>query len=188
MEIPSANIVPRPKSTLPAALFLGIILVFAAYALYGLLPQSRKITISFSDAHQIKPGDMVRYKGIPVGEVTAVEPDLAMNGVLISAEISPRANGIFKAGARFWIERPQITAYGIKGLETLVSPEFIGALPGSGPERLSFSGLEIPPGFDTAEAAVEIILEGSRRGGISPGMPVSYRNVPIGAVANVGIS
>src|SRR5690606_35589217 len=75
-----------------------------------------RITVHFAEGHGIKPGDRLRHRGIEVGEVVSVELESELQGVLITMELMPAAEGIAREGSRFWIERPHISLSRITGL------------------------------------------------------------------------
>src|SRR5262249_47313837 len=83
----------------------------------------------------------------------------------------------------------------IEGLETLVGPRFLAALPpgeadGAGsPRQYHFVGLNEPPIVESIQPGdLEIVLQSAQRGSLHPGAPVSYRQTRIGTVQSVGLS
>src|SRR6185503_1009112 len=127
------------------------------------------ITVQLIDGHGLKPGDEVRYRGIAVGRIDAVTlmPDL--QHVLVSARLTTQPQLLARAGSRFWVVRPHVELTRIQGLETLVGPRFLAALPAisegqsdalhARPQR-DFVGLADPPVVEMAlPGDLEIVLE-----------------------------
>lgn len=159
------------------ALFLGIRLF---------LPARQFISISFRDSHFLKTGDLIRYRSMAVGEITAVEPAPDLQSVRVEAVLHPNAGGVARHGSRFWIVRPKIDLEGARGLETVLGSHYIRVQPGTGPYQDAFAGLEEPPVLDVVPSGtVEITLAASQAEALRPGMAVTYRNTRIGIVSAI---
>ena len=147
------------------------------------------ITVQLDDGHGLKPGDDIRYRGTTVGEVRSVDLAEDLDGVIVTAALQLQASHLARTGTRIWVVRPQLDVRGIAGLETLVGPRYLAMLPGSGPPQRRFFGLSDPPIVESIEPGdLEIVLEASRRMGVSPGTPVLYRQVLVGTILSVGLT
>ncbi len=168
-----------------AALLVAVGLVWWSLPANGL-----SIKIHFPEGHGLQMEDVVRFRGIDVGEVRDVKLNADLSGVDVVVGLKPFAAQLARDGTRFWIVRPELSLSGISGLETAVGHKYIGLLPGSddGAAKFSFEGLsEIPPDAK-AELGFEIIIRGDRRHSISTGSPVNCRGVEVGRVLSVGLS
>ena len=92
-----------------------------------------KITIKFSDANGLKPGETpLQYRGVVIGLVE----DVSLNDTLHEAQVSVRLNrsveSLAKKGSAFWIVRPEIGANYVTGLGTVFSGPYLNVLPGGG--------------------------------------------------------
>lgn len=151
----------------------------------------REIEIHFRDGHGLQIGDELRHRGIVVGEVSNVELNGDLSGVTVKVRLVESAEKLARAGSQFWIERPDVSLTGIRGLETIVGGRYLAVVPGpDGAELLtSFTGLEIAPTTtERAEGGLEITLEGVHRRGVRPGAPVLYRGHKIGQIMSLGLS
>ncbi len=150
-----------------------------------------EIDIEFAEGHGVGVGDPVKYRGITVGEVTRVRLTEDLGRVQFTVRLLENAERLARVGSQFWIERPDVTVAGVRGLETVVGGHYIAVLPGAKDAEplLAFDGLEsAPPTLDREEGALEIVLQASQRSGLKPGVPVLYRGVRVGQVLTVGLS
>jgi len=159
-----------------AALVAGY-LVFHRVQEYG-----SEIIIRFRDGSGLKAGETpIRYRGVSIGEVKAVELSKDRQYVEVTARLKRSAASIAQEGARFWIVRPEVGVGNISGLGTIISGPHIEALPGRGPARNEFFGLERAPVLAQSKA-LNIVLLSHRLGGLKPGSPVFYRGIEVGAI------
>ena len=148
------------------------------------------IEIHFPDGHGLRVEDTLRYRGIDVGMVEAVELKSDLGGVDVTVVLKPFAEGLAREGSQFWIVRPELNLGGISGLDTAVGHKYIGVLPGNvdGPGRVRFAGMAGVPPDATNSPGIEIILQGEHRLGLNSGSPVSHRGVIIGRVLAVELA
>lgn len=147
-----------------------------------LVDVSREISLRFSTGSSITKGTEIKYQGIKVGEVYGVELDEDMNGVTVSARLSPSAKGLAREGSQFWLVKPQLGLAGTRNLETLVTGTYITVRPGSGKARNNFVALDKPPSLEKPKSGLNLVLTAPQRGSIKEGVPVLYRDVPVGEV------
>jgi paraquat-inducible protein B len=143
------------------------------------------ITIRFNDGEGVSPGQThLIYKGLPMGVVSdvALLPDFS--GVELTVDLNRSAAPLAREGSRFWIVRPEITAAGVTGLDTLLTGPTLAVLPGTGAEAFVFTGLETAPP-DNRSPGTEFTLHASRRGSLRRGQPILYREVSVGRILDV---
>ena len=175
------------SGALPIWLLTLVSLVVAIGALVA--SQTNKgpeITVRFRDGHGIKPGDAVRHRGIDVGEVREVALSADFQCVDVNLRLEPHAEGIARAGSRFWIQRPRVSLAQVSGLETVVGAKYIGVWPGepdAKPEQ-QFVGLESPPTLSGADD-VQIVVRFKNGHGLTSGNPVKHRGIVVGEVMAV---
>ena len=156
---------------------------------YSLESPGTMITIRFPEGHGLKPGDVLRHRGIEIGEVRKIELSESLDAVTVHAELVPSASTIACDGSRFWIVRPQLDLTGISGLETAVGAKFIAVAPGDSKlKKVQFDGLGSPPPDGLRHAGIELVLRGEQRFGVSPGSPLTWRGVEVGTVLSSGLS
>lgn len=175
------------------ALALAGWLTWRAWTMRGL-----GVMVTLPDGHGLKAGDEVRYRGITVGRVDAVTLSPDMSGVIIHTRLTSQADMLARAGTRFWVVRPQLHLTRIQGLETIIGPRFLAALPAppqsnsnatSAKRQRTFVGVDEPPIIESTNPGdLEIVLQSSQRGSLHPGAPVTYRQTRVGTVLSVGLA
>jgi paraquat-inducible protein B len=145
------------------------------------------ITVKFNDATGLKPGQShLMHLGVTLGDVTDIELTPDKKQTLVHIQVN-RANDAFaKAGATFWIVRPEISVQQVSGLGTVLSGPFIDATPGSGDKQTEFAGLANPP--VTLEDGLHIVLNTPRIDQLEPKSPVYYRGVQVGIIENAELN
>jgi paraquat-inducible protein B len=102
--------------------------------------------------------------------------------VLVQLQLHKNATAIASEGAQFWIVQPEIGFSGVRGLETLLTGARINVRPGKGPPATHFKGLHKSPPVENIEEGRAFLLRGDRLGSLSPGAPVYFREIKVGAV------
>ena len=149
-----------------------------------------EIEIRFENGDGLAIGDEVLHRGIVVGEVTTVDLNNELTGVVVNVRLLNSASRLARIGTQFWVERPTVSAAEIRGLDTLVGGRYIAVQPGiaDGALQTTFDGLSKAPPGDLPEGGVEIVLEASQRGGLRRGVPVLYRGQRVGHVIAVALA
>jgi paraquat-inducible protein B len=164
------------------------IAIAAALVWHRMQDYGPEITVTFSDGAGLRPGQTpVRYRGVPVGEVSGVSLSKDEKSAVVRIRLTKSGEGMAREGSEFWIVRPRVGFGQISGLTTVLSGPEIAVKPGK-PEakkKLEFSGLETPP--VAIEGGLRIILRGQR-----PKMrvdaPVYYRGVEVGVVQKLDLA
>lgn len=171
-----------PMLAAALAVYLGL----AAWGQRGVL-----VLLHAADGHGIRAGDPLRYRGINVGEVRKVELAEDLSEIRLEVRIDGASGALARAGTRFWVVRPRVGLESVQGLETLLGARHLAVIPGpaGAPVQREFEMLAEPPLPGAGEeGGLEILLEAPRRFGLSPGAPVSFRQIPIGTVVSVGLT
>lgn len=157
------------------------------------------ITIRFAEGYGLKVGDVLRFRGIAIGEVTDAELTSDLGRVGFRVRLEPKAAHVARRGSQFWIERARVSLSHVSGLETVVGAKFLGVIPGpaDGPTATEFDGIESPPISNEPDlapvaqipvGALEVILHAPQRFGVEGGVPVTYRGLRVGQVITIGLS
>ncbi|GAK83213.1 paraquat-inducible protein B [Vibrio ponticus] len=147
----------------------------------------QRVEIQFSDAQGLIAGrTTIRYQGLEVGMVRAINLSKDLESIYVSADIYPEATKLLTDKTRFWMVKPTASLSGISGLDALVSGNYIAIQPSSEPGDLKtkFVALERAPADLLANEGLNITLKSRDLGGISIGSQILYRKIPIGEVYN----
>lgn len=142
------------------------------------------ITIKVDRADGLKVGTPIRFKGLDVGKVEAVDLAEDLQSVTLKAQITEVPERIARVGTQFWVVKPALGIVKTANLETLVTGQYLEVQPAAknqGPQR-NFVALPEPPDLTAREAGLPVVLSAARRGSIKVGVPVTYREVPVGKV------
>ena len=141
-----------------------------------------EITIRFKDGNGVRVGQTpVKYRGVPIGQVTAVDLSEDLQHVAVKARLQRSAASVAQEGAIFWIVRPEVGVGTITGLSTVITGPEIQVEPGSGKSATEFDGLERAPAA-LEEKGLKIVLRATRLGSLRRGSPVHYHGVEVGVV------
>ncbi|HZF16653.1 MAG TPA: MlaD family protein, partial [Steroidobacteraceae bacterium] len=145
-----------------------------------------EVTIQFNQGAGLRIGQTpVKYRGVPIGEVTGVELSKDHQHVLVTARLRRSAAAVASEGAIFWIVRPQVGFGSVTGLNTVLSGPEIEVRPGEGEPRRSFVGRETAP---LEENGLRLVLRAERPKSLRPNSPVYYRGIEVGTVQKLELS
>lgn len=155
------------------------------WKLYDSYEQARKygqeVTLIADSSLGITEGTSIKYNNIVVGEVTSVTPDFQSGIITLKARIDPNyATDVARVDTHFWVAKTKIGLDGIENLQNLITSS-IEVRPGTGKPNYQFK-LEKQP---KQETGVEFTLQSERRGSVTEGTPVLYREMEVGVVTHV---
>ena len=188
-ELPKAK-VKRTRWNFPVVWVVPVVAALVAgYLVYDRVQEfGPKITLKFKDGSGLKTGQTpIKYRGVPIGEVIAVELSEDQQHVLVTARLRRWAASIAREGSVFWTVRPEVGLGNITGLGTVITGPEIGVLPGTGELKSAFVGLESAP-VSSERRGLKIVLLSSRLGSLKPTSPVYYRGIEVGAVQDSQLS
>ncbi len=166
--------------TLPViALCICCWLLYSSYKNAG-----EEITIYFQDASGLTPGKtQVVTRGIPIGLVKSIAPDLTNQRIKTIVKIDKEAVDYLVEDTLFWIVRPELSASSIRGLDTILSGSYIGVQVGrSKISKTEFDGLTSSPAIPPDTPGLHLHLQAEALGSIQVGTGIYYRNIQIGYV------
>lgn len=188
-ELPKANL-RRTKWNFPIVWVVPLVAaIIAGYLVYDRVREyGPRITIRFKDASGLKAGEtQIIYRGVQVGEVTAIELSADLEHVVVKARLRRSPVSVAREGSVFWIVRPEVALGNISGLGTVISGPHIEVLPGIGEPKSEFVGLETSP-VDLERNTLKIVLRSNHLGSLRANSPVYYRGIEVGAVQDTRLS
>ncbi len=187
--LPKARITSRNWSFPVVWVVPVVAAIVAAYVAYDRAREfGPKVTITFNDSSGVVTGQTpIKYRGVPIGEVTAVELSKDLKHARVKARLRRSASPIAREGSLFWIVRPEVGFGNIAGLQTVLTGPEIQVLPGSGGPTSEFAGLESAP-VAIETSGLKIILRVSHIGSLRKNSPVTYRGVEVGVIQDIHLS
>ncbi len=169
-----------------AALVIALAVAWQSYQNQGPL-----ITIEFEEGTGIAPRETeLRYRDIAVGLVEDVRFSEGLEKVVVSIRLDKEVAPYVDNASKFWVVRPELTARGVSGLDTVLSGVFIEGTWDNTPGGLvrAFSGLPDEPLFRESENALEIALRTTANGKFTDNSPILYRGIEVGRIGKARIS
>ena len=188
--LPVARVRSRRRWTVYLVWLVPVVAaVVAGYLVYSWLHEyGPTITIMFGDATGLKPGQSeLRYRGVAVGEVSAVGLTRDLAHVEVSVRVRRDVAGIAREGSVFWIVRPEVGLETVRGLATVITGPYIEVFPGSGQPKTNFVGVEsASPALGLR--GLHVIVSTSQLSSIRPRAAVYYRGIQVGMVSGTTLS
>ncbi|EOV9624639.1 MlaD family protein [Cronobacter sakazakii] len=146
-----------------------------------------QITLHAFDVGKLAPDMPIRYLGINIGQIESLKLITDRNEVQATAVLYPEyVNTFARAGSRFSVVTPQISAAGVENLDTILQP-YINVEPGRGPGRRSFELQEATITDSRYLDGLSIIVEAPEAGSLNIGTPVLFRGIEVGTVTGMSL-
>ncbi|RVT86618.1 MCE family protein [Rhodobacteraceae bacterium CCMM004] len=169
-----------------AALLISLGVVWQGYVDRGPL-----IEIHFENASGVHADETeLRYRDVTVGLVERVRFSDNLAEVVVEVRLDKDVAPYVDAESQFWVVRPQVTAQGVTGLDTVLSGVFVAGSWDTeiGAPTSVFDGAESPPLIRNQENGLTIELTAPTVSGMADGTPILYRGIEVGTVANLRLS
>ncbi|WP_019296454.1 MULTISPECIES: MlaD family protein [unclassified Leisingera] len=161
-----------------AALLVSLGVAWQAYSDRGVL-----ISISFENASGIAANETtVRYRDVVIGRVEKVGFSSDLSKVSVQARIDKDVAPYLDADAAFWVVRPEVSARGISGLNTVLSGVYIEGSWDQDPglPQTVFEGADRAPLAQPGRGGRRITLRTDDGRMVSEGAPVLFRGIEVG--------
>jgi paraquat-inducible protein B len=162
------------------AIVVSLAVAWQAYSERGVA-----IEISFPNAAGVVEGETsIRFRDVVIGTVESVGFSEGLSRVLVEARIDKEVAQYLDEDAVFWVVRPEVSARGITGLNTVLSGVYIeGAWDAeAGGETREFEGLDTAPLTRPGREGTRITLRTEDARQISAGAPVLFRGIEVGVL------
>lgn len=149
------------------------------------------IEIVLDSAAGIEAGKTtVRFRDVNIGIVESVAFTDDLRNVVATARIEKSMARFLDSNAEFWVVRPQVSAQGVTGIETVLSGVYIEAFwdgeGGTPTDR--FEALPQPPLTRADQPGLRVRLRAPDGGSIAAGAPILYKRIPVGRVEKVELT
>ncbi|SES25047.1 paraquat-inducible protein B [Tranquillimonas rosea] len=169
-----------------AALLISLGVVWQQYQDRGPL-----IEIAFQDASGISADETeLRYRDVTVGLVETVSFSEGLGSVVVEVRLDKEVAPYVDEAAQFWVVEPEVSARGVRGLNTVLSGNYIEGNWDTeiGTEADSFDGLPSRPVALASQDGLRITLRAADVEGLSEDTPILYRGIEVGSIANLRLS
>ena len=167
-----------------------IALLIAAWLVYKSISEAGiMVEMTFRDAQGIELNKTrVIYRGLPIGVVRklAIQPDF--HSVVATIEFDRIAKSQLREDTQFWMVKAELSASGIRGLETIIKGNYIAMKPGNGEPQFKFKALDDQPLENADKIGLYLQLLSDDPGSIGRGNKVYYRHIEAGEVQDVYIN
>jgi paraquat-inducible protein B len=199
---PKPETTPAPNTALPVAIVvppsrrpsaiwlvpLVAVIISTMVVVQAWRQRGIPIEIRFERSEGLHAGDALRYRGVDIGRVRSVSLSDDGEAVSVHAYLFRNAMAFSRAGTRFWIVHPQVGFQGVSGLDTVIGPRYIGAEAGNGPAMASHPGLNAAPPPRATSGSRHLTISADVLGGLHPGSPITYRQIPVGTVVSATLA
>nr|WP_024968296.1 PqiB family protein [Pantoea sp. IMH] len=146
-----------------------------------------QIALRTYDASKLSAGMPIRYLGITIGQLESLALSPDKNLVVAKAVLYPEyVDDFARIGSRFSVVSPEISAAGVKHLDTLIQP-YINVDPGKGRPQRSFELQESTITDARYLDGLNVILDAPEGGSLSVGTPVLFRGIEVGTVTGTSL-
>lgn len=144
------------------------------------------VTVTFANAAGIGPtGAPVRYKGMQVGTVSAVQLADNLKDVKVTLNLHSDMAPFLHAGTKFWIVQPTVMSGDFSDLLSGPYIEMVPGPPSHGKSVYHFKGLLHPPNVSPDQPGQTLVLDARHAGKLQYGSTVLYHGFPAGKVLGV---
>ncbi len=186
----------EPARGLSRVSFVWLIPILALAIAVGVAWQSYNdrgpvITIEFENGAGIaKDETLLKYRDIAVGVVEDVSFTEGLETVLATVRLDKAVAPYIDNTATFWVVRPELTARGVSGLDTVLTGVFIEGSWNNeiGDPQTAFRGLEDAPLFRASKPGLEIALRATANGQLTENAPIFFHGIEVGRVGKARIS
>ena len=169
-----------------AALLITLGLVWQTYSGRG-----PTVTVAFDEASGVVAGETpLRYRDVTVGMVEEVGFTDGLASVELTVRVTDEVAPYIDEEAVFWIVRPEISARGITGVETVLSGVYIEAswdTEAGGLAERHVGAARAPLALPTQDG-LRIRLRSAGGEGLGANTPILYRGLEVGRVAQAEIA
>ncbi|MBB05017.1 MlaD family protein [Pseudooceanicola sp.] len=168
------------------ALVIALAVAWQSYAERGPL-----IEISFENASGVAVGQTeLRYRDVAVGLVETMAFTETLDRVLVGVRLDKSVADFVDDGAQFYVVRPEISAQGISGLETVLSGVYIHGVWDTEPQGLQkrHDGSDDAPLSPAGQKGLTLRLRAAADATLTEKAPIVYQGLEVGRIGNATIT
>ncbi|MEL6679248.1 MAG: MlaD family protein, partial [Pseudomonadota bacterium] len=194
-SLPKAEIEPEPRGrdrlSLTWLVPIGALVIALAVTWQVYSERGPLLEVSLRNASGLATGQTVlRYRDVEIGVVESLRFAEDLSSVIAAIRIEKDMAPYLDEDAKIWAVRPQVSANGVSGLDTVISGVYLAAsfdnqADGMLPLIVAERAAPLTP---AGEPGRRIRLRGSDGGSISVGAPILFKGVDVGRIESKAIS
>ena len=145
------------------------------------------VRLLLANAEALSTGSEIRYRGLPLGEITRLQLSEDLKSVNAEAALKNDALPLLNSGSRFWKVTPALGLARTAHLDTLLG-SYLELRPGKGNPVREFTVTEQEPVVTARDTGLNVLLTTPQLGSLKTGDPVLYRQVKVGEVLGSELS
>lgn len=148
------------------------------------------ITLQLTNSDGITQGTPIKVRGLEVGTVESISLTNDLTKVTAVARITQGANFIARHNSLFWVVKPELGLLKTANLGTLITGTYLEVLPGTptAKQQTLFIVQSKAPNLKSTDSGLQLLLTAPRRGSLSIGAPVTYKEIPVGKITDFKLS
>jgi len=195
-EVPEVPVKPARRSFLERLSIVWVIPVIALAIALGVAWQTwydrgPVIEIAFDNASGVAANETeLRYRDVAVGVVEQVTFTDSLDKVLVSVRLNKDVAPYVDADAQFWVVRPEVSAEGVTGLDTVLTGVFIEGIWDTerGQMQDRYTGLSEAPLTRDGRRGLAFRLRASGDAALTENAPILYRGIEVGRIGRAEVS
>ncbi|GAA5187841.1 MlaD family protein [Ferrimonas gelatinilytica] len=148
------------------------------------------LSLFIDSAAQIPAGAPIRFRGHTIGKIRSVSLSDDLANQRLEAQLDrPWADRFLAQDSQFYLVSPEIRLSGVRDPDTLITGNYIAAMPGTAEQRSdSFLVAMAPPTTLPFDDGLTLVLNQPNLGSLAVGSPVLYRQIKVGEVIKTGLA
>jgi paraquat-inducible protein B len=170
---------------------LAALIIALGVAVQSYLDRGPLVQITFENASGVVAGQTeLRYRDVAVGLVEKIGFTENLDHVQVSVRLDKAVRDFVDDGAAFFVVRPEISARGVSGLETVLSGVYIQAAWDDQPGgfQSQHEGSDEPPLMAGMDGGLKLRLKAAPDAGLTENAPIIYQGVEVGRIGRAEIT
>ena len=193
---PNVPIRPARRSLLERLSVVWIVPIAALLIALGVAWQSYNdrgplLEITFENASGVVAGQTeLRYRDVGVGLVESVAFTAGLDHVLVSVRVNKEVAQFIDEDSQFYVVRPEISARGVTGLETVLSGVYIQGVWDTEAKgfQVRHQGATDEPLLTGDQRGLRLRLRAAPEAGLTERAPIIYQGVEVGRIGQAEIT
>lgn len=189
-EIPEIDVKPARRTFWQRVSIVWLVPIVGLMVALGVAWQTWSnegplLTITFEEASGIKARETeLKYRDVVVGQVEKVSFSKDLGHVEVDVRLEKDVAPFVDSDAVFWVVKPEVSARGVSGLETVLSGVFIEGVWDTAPSEFVAEHVALPaePILKPGESGTVMTLRAESAATLIEGTAITHKGVEVGRV------